>query len=74
MTNKTTVTSILVEFLTLYTKHFLLLFFLLLIEGLANKVYVMQSGKIIEEGSFIDLSHKREGYLFNLLKIQSAKK
>ena len=34
MNKKTTVTSILIEFLTLYPKHFLLLFLLLLLEGL----------------------------------------
>ena len=40
----------------------------------ADKVYVMQSGKIAEEGSFNDLSLKREGYLFNMLKLQDTKK
>ena len=39
----------------------------------ADNIYVMQSGKIVEEGSFNNLSHKRRGYLHNMLKLQNAK-
>ena len=40
----------------------------------ADKVYILQSGKIVEEGSFANLRNDSGSYLFNLLKIQSAKK
>lgn len=39
----------------------------------ADKVYVMQSGKIVEKGSFDKLSAKSEGYLYNMLKLQNKK-
>jgi len=37
----------------------------------SDKVYVIQSGKIVEKGSFNDLSLKNEGFLYNMLKLQN---
>ena len=39
----------------------------------ADKVYVMQSGRVVEKGSFDSLSGKSQGYLYNMLKLQNKK-
>lgn len=39
----------------------------------SNNVYVMHSGKIIEDGPFSVLSNNSGSYLYNLLKIQNSK-
>jgi ABC-type multidrug transport system fused ATPase/permease subunit len=39
----------------------------------ANNIYVMKSGKIIEQGSFLDLSTDKFGYFNSMLKLQSSK-
>ena len=39
----------------------------------ANNIYVMKSGKIIEEGSFSSLSSVKGSYFNKLLKLQNSK-
>lgn len=40
--------------------------------SMANNIYVMQSGKIIEQGSFSNLSSVKNGYFNKMLKLQSS--